>query len=116
MSNREDGRTMADFMQDQITRKQRWLRVETTHGTECVNVFDTGMDWPNSDAMTEDARDSAIEQLQDYVEGEQQSWENVECYGARMRAPGYLDCTEWTVFDSKEEAKQYLTEMYHDDE
>lgn len=27
---------MADFMQDQITEKQTWLRVETTQGTEFV--------------------------------------------------------------------------------
>lgn len=29
-------------------------------------------------------------------------------YGARTHAPGYLDSTEWTVFDTEEEALEYL--------
>ena len=36
-------------------------------------------------------------------------------YGARMSAPGYLDCTDWTLFDTEEEAMEYLEEMYGDD-
>jgi hypothetical protein len=27
-----------------------------------------------------------------------------------------LDCTEWTVFDTEDEAREYLEEMYPDDE
>lgn len=34
-----------------------------------------------------------------------------EGYGARLSAPGYLDCTEWVVFDSKKEAKKYLLDL-----
>ena len=34
---------------------------------------------------------------------------------ARMSAPGYMDCTNWTVHDSEEAAKEYLEEMYGDD-
>jgi hypothetical protein len=37
-------------------------------------------------------------------------------YGARLSAPGYLDCTEWCIFDTKEEAQAYLDETYPDDE
>lgn len=33
-----------------------------------------------------------------------------------MSAPGYLDCTEWCVFDSVKEAREYLKEYYGDDE
>ena len=35
-----------------------------------------------------------------------------EGFGARLSASGYMDCTEWTVFDSEKEAKEYLVEMY----
>ena len=43
-------------------------------------------------------------------------WESgtVIGYGARLSAPGYLDCTEWTVFDTELEAIEYLIETYAD--
>jgi hypothetical protein len=96
------------FMQKQITVETRWLCVETTQGIEYVSVFDNGLNWADSDAMSEDAREDAIAQLQDYTEGEPESWENVKGYGARLSAPGYLDCTPWAVFDTYDEAKEYL--------
>jgi hypothetical protein len=54
-------------------------------------------------------------QIRPYVEGTIQSWENIKGYGARLSAPGYLDCTEWAVFDTEEEAEKYLTDMYPED-
>ncbi|MCP3885122.1 MAG: hypothetical protein GY700_06540 [Propionibacteriaceae bacterium] len=35
-------------------------------------------------------------------------------YGARLSKPGYLDCTEWAVFDTQREAAEYLLETYYD--
>ena len=55
-------------------------------------------------------------QIRLYVEGTIQSWENIQGYGARLSAPGYLDCTEWAVFDTVEEALSYLAEMYEENE
>jgi hypothetical protein len=55
-------------------------------------------------------------QIRPYVEGTIQSWENVKGFGARLSAPGYLDCTDWAVFDTEGEAKAYLDENYPDDE
>lgn len=104
------------FMQRQVTIKQRWLKVETKHGTEFINVYDTGFDWPNSEGLTNAALASSLEQLRDYCDGEPLSWENIEGYGARLSAPGYLDCTEWTVFDSVDEANAYLNENFPEDE
>ncbi|MFO0964631.1 MAG: hypothetical protein U0793_03460 [Gemmataceae bacterium] len=37
-------------------------------------------------------------------------------WGARFSAPGYMDCTEWSVFDTEREAREYLDETYGDDE
>lgn len=31
-------------------------------------------------------------------------------YGARFSAPGYMDCTDWTLFDTREEAEDFLRE------
>ena len=44
---------------------------------------------------------------------------SVECvrgWFARLSAPGYLDCTDWSgPFDSEEEALEFLEEMYGDE-
>lgn len=43
--------------------------------------------------------------------------ETVFGWSARLSAPGYLDCTDWTgVFETEEEAVAALDEMYPDDE
>ena len=36
----------------------------------------------------------------------------VQGYGARMSAPGYLDCTPWVVFEFEPDAKAYLRKNY----
>lgn len=55
--------------------------------------------------------------LADYCENKE-AWkiDLVEGYGARLQMPGYLDCTEWAVFETEKEAEDYLEEMYGDDE
>lgn len=42
--------------------------------------------------------------------------ESVNGYGARISAPGYLDSTEWCVFDTEAQAQAYLDEMYPENE
>src|ERR1035438_6232164 len=110
---------MSDFMQRQITGNENWLQVETTQGTEFVRVADTSLFVRNSDCpsqpLTESEREETISEIRDYTSSLPQSWENVKGYGARLSAPGYLDCTEWTVFDTKEEAEKYLDEMSEDE-
>ena len=111
---------MSNFMQRQITGLQNWLRVETTQGTEFVSIADTSLFVRGSETrthpMSDEDREKTIEKIRNYTEGKPQSWENIKGYGARLSAPGYLDCTEWTVFDSKEEAEAYLEQAYPEDE
>lgn len=92
------------FMQKQITVKQSWWRVETSIGTEIVPA----------DLVSREHADSSA--LENYCEGQVRSWELIQGYGARLSAPGYTDCTEWSVFDSPEEANAYLEEMYGDED
>src|SRR5260370_41887404 len=99
----QKGRKRMSFMQKQVTEKELWWAVETTHGTEFLPVDLIGKEPADSEAFRE------------YCEGDVLSWEQQEGYGARLPAPGYLDCTEWTVFDTAEEAEQYLEEMYGDE-
>lgn len=107
------------FMQKQVTRKQNWVRVETTQGTEFISIADTSLFVRNSETLThpmsESARFDAVTEIQQYTDGEPESWENIQGYGARLSAPGYMDCTEWAVFDTGAEAWDYLEEMYPDE-
>jgi hypothetical protein len=101
------------FMQRQVTRKQRWLRVETTQGTEFLPA-----DLVGDIADCHDADDMPIwfNKIQQFTTGEPESWETIVGFGARLSAPGYLDCTEWTVFETEAEAEEYLRENYPEDD
>lgn len=105
---------MADtFMKQQITNKVRWLRVETMDaGTEFVSVYDTGLDIPNGNNFDDP---DVAQTIRQYCDGEPETWENIQGYGARLSAPGYLDCTEWAVFSTIAEAERYLDETYEDE-
>jgi hypothetical protein len=110
---------MSDFMQRQITGLENWLRVETARGTDFVRIADTSLFVRDSKTVTHpmpDDRDATIEKIRPYVEGKPESWENIKGFGARLSASGYLDCTEWSVFDTEDEAREYLEEMYPTDE
>ena len=111
---------MSNFMQRQITNKQNWLKVETTQGTEFVDTSSLSLFVRDSETLThpmsDEDRDATIEKIRPYVEGKPQSWENIKGYGARLSASGYLDCTEWTVFETEQEAREYLEENYPEDD
>jgi hypothetical protein len=99
------------FMQKQVTRKLRWIEIDGTHGTTWIPAEDAPEVTRvvgNDDAMRNGASV--------YYEGTVQSVTFVNGYGARLSAPGYMDCTEWTVFDTPEQAQAYLDEYYPDDE
>lgn len=38
-----------------------------------------------------------------------------KAWGARLSAPGYLDSTTWTLFETEDEAKEYLMQEYGDE-
>jgi len=78
------------FMQADITVSRQWAKSETPEGTCFVPI--------------------------EYYFADQYPMEIVTGFGARLSAPGYLDCTDWAVFDTEEEAKQYLMETYDLDE
>lgn len=41
--------------------------------------------------------------------------EQISGIGARLSAPGYMDCTEWAVFDTMEEARAYMRDVWEVD-
>jgi len=74
------------FMEPEITEKQTWNLVE-----ECGEYY-------------------YIESQ--YVTPSMTVTETIQGYGARLTAPGYLDCTDWEICDSVDEAREYLADTY----
>lgn len=91
------------FMQPQIVFDE-WWKVETDDGTLFLPVDVVG--------------DGALKPIDfiPYIESGKppapDAYDLIEGYGARLSAPGYLDCTEWVVFATEAEAEEYLKETY----
>ena len=55
--------------------------------------------------------------LRDYCENhEYWSLKLITGWGARLSAPGYLDATEWTVYETREEAEESFNEYDEGDD
>jgi hypothetical protein len=90
------------FLQKQITEKTKWYEVDTSFGTDFVELDVAG---PNQDK----------EGLSKYCEGAIYAISLIEGYGARLSAPGYLDRTDWGVYDTEKEANEALDDMFGND-
>jgi len=94
------------FIEPQITGKQKWYQIDGNCGITNVPFEVIGK-----------ASLRSVAKFRDYYEGSDiYRVELVIGYGARLSAPGYMDCTEWSVFDTRDEAEAYLQEMYGDEE
>jgi hypothetical protein len=93
-------------MKPEIVGPTDWWEVDTHEGTFFVQAEFVGLK----------KEDVELEKLKDYVDvadvGHIIDWELKRGYGARMSAPGYLDCTDWTVFDTVGEAREHLVDDY----
>lgn len=83
-------------MQPQITEWCEWLEMESSEGTFYFPA----------DHFSEEEVMSLVEQPVDII--------RIEGYGARLSMPGYMDCTEWSVFSTIHEAAEYLLDMFYD--
>jgi hypothetical protein len=92
------------FMSYEITNKQNWWQVE-----------DNGKNFYPCAYFTREAV-AKMHQIDLADEDEAEQIEQINGYGARLSAPGYLDCTEWSVYQTRAEAKAALDEMYGEDE
>ena len=100
------------FMEPQIEFGE-WYEIDGPNGTEVIPadiVGDVDLDDFGSGNDIPDALDSYCENRTAYSIQKREGW------GARLSAPGYLDCTDWSVFDSEDEARSYLAEMYGDND
>ena len=115
--HREKRLAMA-FMERQITDKQTWVELDGSSGVTAVPYDLLSMSQVNAVTETKyDVSEATLnEELGDYYDGQIYNTNLREGYGARLSAPGYMDCTEWAVFDTEAEAESYLEEMYGDED
>jgi hypothetical protein len=107
------------FMQQEITGKRVWLEIDGNQGITFVDMADVESPL---DVILADGTDNEDGHLTDLFgslyEGDIDIVKMTTGFGARMSAPGYMDCTEWAVFDTEAEAKSYLDEdnLFYEDE
>lgn len=90
---------MGEFMVPQVVQDQ-WIEVDGSEGGSLIPADLTGgLTTPTA--------------LADFYSGEIYSAELVTGWAARLSAPGYMDCTDWSgVYDTAEEAATALVEAY----
>ena len=101
----------ADFMEPQIVEDD-WVMIDGPAGTEWIqDEFVNVNEVQQLIASLESGQqiDLKSTSLGQYTENNK-AWD-IDLrhgFGARMSAPGYMDATSWTVFDTEAEAKEYL--------
>jgi hypothetical protein len=107
-----------EFMRPSFTRMLDWFEIDGTCGITALALEDAPKaavdamhDTSLDDQPLFDALKSALE---DYYEGDIQEISTTKGFGARLSAPGYMEATDWCVFPTLAEAKEYLVDMYGD--
>ena len=104
----------AEFMSPCVEYGQ-WYEVDGPDGSEVIPAdlicpfaeFDKDLQWNTGKAFDIPA------EFADYCENTKAySIEPVTGWGARLSASGYMDCTPWSVFETREQAQQYLVDTY----
>jgi len=98
---------MTTFMEQQITEHREWIAVDTDCGTTYIPMSVVYDEKPDSI----DYKDLEM-YLEDDIITDAYFFHG---YGARLSAFGYMDCTEWTVFEYKIDAENYLTQLTQGD-
>jgi hypothetical protein len=102
------------FMEKQVTDKQMWIEIDGPCGTTWVPA-DIARDVVVAVKLGNESR--AKELALEFYEGSTVWTVDLrEGYGARFSAPGYMDCTEWSVFDTAEDAEAYLADQDDSDD
>lgn len=108
-------------MQPEITNKCDWLEVESArYGTTYVEAhFVPSWSIPaDVEVLGEFINEDLLRKIIQYTEiltpGAVNSITLIRGYGARLSAPGYLDCTDWDVFKTLKEAREYIRDLEDD--
>lgn len=105
------------FMQPFVTKRMEWVEIDGPCGITYVpgDIFSRETLQAIKNAEDEDTPDELIALARDYYESSTIYYVAVtKGFGARMSAPGYMECTEWFVFNTEAEAEAYLEKYYSD--
>ena len=89
-------------------QERDWYEIDTAHGAEFIPAELVG--------SLECDPESDWDHISDYISvfnlEQVYSIERRSGFGCRLSAPGYMDCTEWSVFNTESEARSHLAEFY----
>ena len=107
------------FMQPEVTYG-RWYEIETLDGYYALPFELIGDAYIVSDRWV-DAEDepNLVDRINQYVGVPRDrvlAVQTIDGWGARLSASGYLDCTDWCVFQTEQEARDYASWLSEKDE
>lgn len=107
-----------EFMLPDIV-KGKWAIIDTTEGIYSVNMADCGEPdaWNGSAVNFGICLANVASYYADYIPCTVDDVTEISQrtgYGARLSASGYMDCTDWCVFETEAEAIDYLIDTYAD--
>jgi len=96
--------------------KQKWVEIDGPEGTEWLPLDLWGKEeikMMMAEIAAENTNNKLATKMLEMTRN-RTFYESkiVEGYGARLSAPGYMDCTDWCVFDTEEEARTYIEETF----
>ena len=96
--------------------KERWIVIDGPMGTEYLPLNVWAENEANqllSEFLNEGKENVFSNWLKDMCENtEAYSLSIKNGFGARLSAPGYMDCTEWSLYETEKEARLYIEESY----
>lgn len=113
------------FMEPQIVEDD-WIVTDSKHGGQVIPLDVLGTKGAAElqdiikriDAGDDDAKDEATALLDDYLEPGTTRLDDVvieHAFGFRFSAPGYMDASEWELFDTEAEAVEHAREECFDE-
>lgn len=108
------------FMQAQVEAGV-WVKVETKNGTDVIRgdlVIPPMMQLDTWYEVGEEGTEGVNTFASNIAQYTNSNIEDIyevcitKGWGVRLSAPGYMDCTEWSVFSTEKQARDYLAEAY----
>ena len=112
------------FMTPQYIEESNWIELETSEGTYYLPASEVGTPSAWNYSRLEKGEgicfDNVATFYADFVPAGFDSILSIESianlrFGARLSASGYMDCTEWSAFETMEAARQYIEDTYEVD-
>lgn len=103
-------RLSRQFMEPDIDGPVEYWEVSADHGSTYIVPCSVG-----GDATTDNLQEYVEARIDTDADGHPIAERKIG-YLARLSAPGYLDSTEWSAFETRAEAEEYIAETYDDGE